>query len=191
MKIVDLDLIEYKKALNLMDKYIDDVEKNRENILFFCRHYPVYTVGSDKIDIDVDVLKTDRGGSITYHDEGTLMVYFIFKINSPALFYKKVVKSFKKFFEKVDKNIFYDYKRPGFYIENRKIASLGFRYKKGISKHGVAIHINSNLENFNKIKPCNLEGVVATSFRKENIHITFEEVKKELIEIIKYEFSKA
>jgi len=190
MKIIDVDLIDYKKALSLMDKFASEVEKEDYDILFLCRHYPVYTVGSEDIKTDLNVIKTDRGGSITYHDEGTLMIYFIFKIKSPPLFYKKVVNSFKKFFEKFNKNIYYDFKRPGFYIENRKIASLGFRYRKNISKHGVALHINTNLKNFNRIKPCNLEGVVATSFEKENIKSDFEKIKKDIVEIIKDEFSK-
>ena len=191
MKILDLGLIKYEVSLQIMENLIEEVKKENKNILLFCTHFPVYTVGSDSIQTNLKAIKTDRGGSITYHDEGTLMVYFIFKVHSPPLFYKKVIKAFNKFFKNINKNIYYDYKKPGFYIENRKIASLGFKYTRGISKHGVSLHISPNLKNFNKIKPCNLEGVIATSFEKENINLTLNEIKKRLKKYIKNEFEKA
>ena len=191
IEFIEIETIKYEDSLKLMDKIIDKAKKSKKNFLIFCTHPSVYTIGSDKVDYEnIKVVKSDRGGSITYHDEGCLMVYFIFHIASPPLFYKKVLNVFHNFFKKFSTKIYYDKKRPGFYIENRKIASLGFRYKNGISKHGVSIHINPDLKKFNLIKPCNLEGVIATSFEKENIDLKIKNAKKILKELIYEEFCK-
>ncbi len=169
----NLSLIPFEFAYELMSR----LQKNhKENILLFAKHYPVFTVGESEAGKFPFALKVDRGGSITYFDEGTLMCYYIFKIENPALFYRKIVKIFSEFFKNLSNEIYYDIKRPGFYIQNRKIASLGFNYKNGVSKHGVSIHLNPNLENFNKINPCNLKGVTATSLKKEGIEISESDI---------------
>ncbi len=170
-----------------MDKLID---KKRETVIF-CSHKSVFTIGEgEKKSFFLNEIRSDRGGSITYHDEGSLMIYFILKVSSPPLFYRKILKIFKKFFLTVDKKIYYDKKRPGFYIENQKIASIGFRYKKGFSKHGVCINLNPNLSKFNLINPCNLKGVKATSFTKEGYEYEREKIISFLKKLIEDEFSK-
>jgi len=181
----DLGLIEYKKFLKIQEK----LSLKKENYLLFATHYPIYTRGKFEENFPF-ALKVDRGGSITYFDEGTLMVYFIFNVKNPPFFYKNVRKTIQKFFDRFNLDIFYDKEKPGFYIQNRKIASLGFSYENNRSKHGVSIHINPNLENFNKINPCNLKGIKATSLKNEGINISIEEAKKDLKRIIKEIFNE-
>ncbi len=175
MIIKDLGLVPYEKTDALLESYIPKTKI--DNFLLLCTHPPVYTVGSEEYRCDLEVVQTDRGGSITYFDEGTLMLYFAFAVPNPAKFYAKVLKAVQNFFSHFDAPITYDKARPGFYIENRKIASLGFRYKKGASKHGVALHINPNLVDFNKIAPCGLKGVQATSLWAEGYPIAMDEAK--------------
>jgi len=183
MEIIDLKNIDYLECLDILENLIN----KKENYLLFATHNPVYTFGTDESNFGVKAIKVDRGGSITYFDEGTLMVYFAFNVKSPPIFFKNVIKAFDNFFKSLDKRIYYDKSKPGFYIENKKIASLGFRYKNGRSKHGVSIHLNPNLENFNKIKPCNLD-VIATSLYNEGIYISPEEVKEKIIKEVKNVF---
>ncbi len=179
MKTIDSGLIEYQKALEIMTKL---QENYTEDVLLFATHYPVFTVGESEASKFPWALKVDRGGSITYFDEGTLMCYYIFKVHSPPLFFRKIIKIYTEFFQNLNKEIYYDIKKPGFYIKNRKIASIGFNYKKNISKHGVSIHLNPNLDEFNKIKPCNLNDIIATSLKNESI---FAE-KSDIIQNITY-----
>ncbi len=187
MKFLEFKDIDYKKCSLFMDRLI---ERKKERVIF-CSHKRVFTVGEgEKKSFGVNEIKSDRGGSITYHDEGSLMVYFVLKAPSPALFYRKVLKIFNKFFSLIDENIFYDHKKPGFYIENRKIASLGFRYKNGFSKHGVCINLNPNLNEFNKIHPCNLKEIKATSFEKEGYKYDRKKIVEFLKKEIENEFSK-
>jgi lipoyl(octanoyl) transferase len=164
----NLNLVPFETAYELMNKL---QQNHQKNILLFAKHHPIFTVGKSEAKNFPFAYIVDRGGSITYFDEGTLMCYFIFKVKSPPLFFRKVVKIFSEFFKELSENIYYDIKRPGFYIQSRKIASIGFNYKNGVSKHGVSIHLNPNLENFNKINPCNLKGVTATSLKQEGIEI--------------------
>jgi len=142
IEFIEIETIKYEDSLKLMDKIIDKAKKSKKNFLIFCTHPSVYTIGSDKVDYEnIKVVKSDRGGSITYHDEGCLMVYFIFHIASPPLFYKKVLNVFHNFFKKFSTKIYYDKKRPGFYIENRKIA-LELLKVKPVGKDGGATYIN-------------------------------------------------
>jgi len=181
----DLGLIEYKKFLKIQE----ELSLKKENYLLFATHYPIYTRGKFEENFPF-ALKVNRGGSITYFDEGTLMVYFIFNVKNPPFFYKNVRKVIQKFFNKFNLDIFYDKEKPGFYIQNRKIASLGFSYENNRSNHGVSIHINPNLENFNKINPCNLKGIKATSLKNEGINISIKKAKKDLKRIIKEIFNE-
>jgi lipoyl(octanoyl) transferase len=115
----DLGLIEYEKFLLIQEK----LTNIKQNFLLFAIHYPIYTVGINEAKHFPFAKAVKRGGSITYFDEGTLMVYFIFNVNNPPIFFRKVRKIFDRFFE-FNKNIFYDKKKPGYYIQNKKIASL-------------------------------------------------------------------
>ena len=183
----DLGKIDYLEFLALQNELI----KQKENYLLFATHNPVYTVGKNEAENFPFAIKTDRGGSITYFDEGTLMIYFIFNIHNPAFFYKNIRRIVSKFFENFPLEIFYDKTKPGFYIQNRKIASLGFRYENNRSKHGISIHINPDLNNFNKINPCNLSGIKATSLTNEGIKITIDQAKNLIKPIIKEVFNEA
>ncbi len=176
MKTVNLGTIDYAIVSDILDDFIQRVQREDKDFLIFATHYPVFTKGYDEKGFPW-AYRSDRGGSITYHDQGTLMVYFAFKAPNPALFYKKVVKAMQLFFSWIDEDIFYDPKRPGFYKENFKLASLGFRYKNGVSKHGVSVHLDPNLDNFNKIRPCNLEGVQAGSLHALGYDIGLEQAK--------------
>ncbi len=186
MTVNDLGAVDYKEVSAMLDKLIVKAKERGGDTLTLCTHYPVYTLGQDGgFDYGVEYIRSDRGGSITYHDLGTLMVYFTFHVQSPALFYKKVLKSLDIFFEKLYPDAAYDKNRPGYYTKGGKIASLGFRYKDGFSKHGISLHISPNLENFNKIPPCGLEGTKATSLVNEGVDIDIYEAKIEIVKAIK------
>jgi lipoyl(octanoyl) transferase len=183
----DLGLIEYEKFLLIQKK----LTLLNQNFLLFATHYPIYTVGINEAKNFPFAIPVKRGGSITYFDEGTLIVYFIFNVKSPPLFFRKVRIVFERFFKNINPQIFYDKTKPGFYIKNRKIASLGFHYEKNRSNHGVSIHISPNLQNFNRINPCNLKGIKATSFENEGIEISIKEAKTKLKQLIKEIFNEA
>ncbi|GAB6073242.1 lipoyl(octanoyl) transferase LipB [Venenivibrio stagnispumantis] len=187
IEILDIGLVEYEKGIEFMkEKHKEATEKNK-NFLILCEHYDIFTVGANE-DIEkfknLNPVKTDRGGSITFHGIGQPIFYFVFEAKNPPFFYRRVIKAFDNFFKDLDKRIFYDNKNPGFYIQNRKLASLGFRYSRGYSLHGIAVNHSVNLEKFNLINPCNLQGIKATSLINEGINIEKDILKNKVVEEI-------
>ncbi|MEZ0323601.1 MAG: lipoyl(octanoyl) transferase LipB [Hydrogenothermaceae bacterium] len=184
-EILDIGLIKYQQAIKFMNEIYSTALENRKNYLILCQHYDVYTIGyNEKRDFPVETVKTDRGGSIVFHTPGQQIFYFVFEVKSPRIFYRKVIDSFYKPLKQLDSRITYLPKIPGFYIDNRKLGFLGFRYKNGYSLHGVAINHDVNLEKFNIINPCGLEGYKATSLKEEGINIDIQDLKDIMVKSI-------
>ena len=189
MIIHKLGEIEYLKGREIMQKVHNMALKDGKNHLIICSHPNVFTVGADcKESFSVKVIKSDRGGSITCHSPGQIIFYFCFQVKNPPLFYKRVLSAFEEFFNKHLPAVKYNKKNPGFYIENRKIVSLGFRYSKGVSLHGAALNVDVDLAFHAKVNPCNLEGIVPTSLANEGVNLSEEEVEKEIIKNLKKSF---
>ena len=184
--------VEYKIARERMQKVYTKALNDGQNHLILCSHPNIFTVGSaEKERFCVDVIQTDRGGSITCHSPGQNIFYFSFQVKNPALFYKKVLTAFECFFMKYLPEVFYDKNQAGFYIQNRKIASLGFRYAKGVSLHGVALNVDVDLAFHSQVNPCNLEGIIPTSLEAEGVSITQERVNQEIVCFIEKSFDDA
>jgi len=184
--------IGYREAREKMQEIHQLAKEDEQNHLILCSHPPLFTVGSaEKKSFDVEAIQTDRGGSITCHSPGQNVYYFCFQVSNPAKFYKKVLTAFEAFFMKHLPEVTYNKDQAGFYIQNRKIASLGFRYSQGISLHGVALNVDVDLDFHSQINPCNLEGIVPTSLANENIKLTQEAVNKEVVHFLEESFHDA
>ena len=191
MIIHNWGLISYLEAREMMNQIHSKALLDGENHLIFCSHPLCYTVGSDNSNSwGVDTILTDRGGSITCHLEGQLISYFCFQVPNPALFYRKVCRAYNSFFAQILPSAKYNIKQPGWYIDNRKIASLGFRYKSGVSLHGVALNVDANLRALNRVNPCNLEGISATTLKNEGVNIDIKEAKTLILDSIKRVWSE-
>lgn len=176
-------ILEYEKARQKMDTVHQQACKDGQNHLILTSHPAVFTVGRDAWEKEwhVPVVKTDRGGSITAHSIGQNVYYFCFQAPSPARFFSKVLDAYTDFFATFHDNITYDKKNPGFYIKNRKIASLGFRYTNGVSLHGVALNVDVDLAWQGQINPCDLEGIIPTSLHQESIMISPKSVDEKIL----------
>ena len=182
-------LIPYEEARQRMDEVHARACRDGRNHLILCSHPLCYTVGSDDSGAwPVPVIPTDRGGSITCHSEGQLVAYFCFQAPEPAAFYRKVRRAYDELFAQFLPKVRYDAKRPGWYVENRKIASLGFRYKKGVSLHGVSLNVDVDLKAHNRVAPCNLDGVIATSLLNEGVLLDEENLSRDLIQLLSQSF---
>ncbi len=178
-------MIPYEEARRKMDEVHAAACRDGENHLIFCSHPLCYTVGSDDPGgWPVETIATDRGGSITCHSPGQLVTYFCFQVSEPALFYRKVRRAYDELFARLLPETRYETKRPGWYVENRKIASLGFRYRNGVSLHGVSLNVDVDLAAHNRVAPCNLKGITATSLANEGVKISSNELEKRLLNMI-------
>jgi len=148
---------------------------SRDTIMML-EHPPVFTVGKSGKEENYLKLKdkavfVERGGDVTYHGPGQLVVYYIFDLSRRD-------KNLHTFMENIQQGIIdtlfeYDItakrgdEHTGIWVEDRKIASIGIAVKNWITFHGSAINLNTNLEDFEKINPCGLSSTVITSLKKE------------------------
>ena len=184
--------IGYREAREKMQEVHQFAQKDGQNHLILCSHPNVFTIGTaEKESFDVDVIQSDRGGSITCHSPGQNVYYFCFVVKNPAQFYKKVLTAFETFFIKYLPEVKYNKEQAGFYIQNRKIASLGFRYSKGVSLHGVALNVDVDLDFHSQVNPCNLEGIMPTSLANEGLDLTQEAVNAVVVHFLEESFNDA
>lgn len=175
-----LGLTPYSEALKKMHQLRDARLLNKiTDQLLFLEHPPVITMGRRELGKDfkmdpahfkklgIDLIETDRGGKLTYHGPGQLVVYFIFNIAKRGLKIGDLVWKAEEGILKllVEKGIraHRDKRNPGLWIGNDKIASLGFHVHRGVTTHGVALNINNDLKPFSYFTPCGLVGAGVTS----------------------------
>ena len=151
----------YKKAIKILENRISNILKNNKpELIWILEHNNVYTAGtsfkdSDIIDKSIKIVKTNRGGKITFHGKGQIIFYFVINLNNR----KKDIRSFINIIERsiinslkeFDINSFSDKKNVGIWINHkssiRKIAAIGIKIKKWIAYHGFAINYSVNLNN--------------------------------------------
>lgn len=173
-RVVDLGLIDYSYAYGFQKQALDKIRYwGQPHSLILCEHPHTITQGrmAKEGDLLVSPLKLkqsgvsiypiERGGSITYHGPGQLVVYPVFDLGS----FKKDLKYFLWSLEKVIIGFLNNFnleveRKPGYtgvWIKDKKIASIGIAVKKWITFHGIAININTDLEYFSFIRPCGLD----------------------------------
>ena len=180
-----LGLCDYQSTLDGMKSYL--ASEPFTNEIWFLEHDPVYTLGTaaDKSHIlnakNIPVIQTDRGGEVTYHGPGQLVIYFMLDIKHLELGPRSLVQSLQNF----TKNLLEEFSietnfidgAPGVYVEEKKIASIGLRISKGKSYHGISINVDMDLTPFSHINPCGYEGLEVTQIKNFKKNITIEEVE--------------
>ena len=163
--------IEYDEAIRLLEKRLENIINNSgRELIWFLEHNEIFTAGtsfkkSEILDNSINLVKTSRGGKITFHSPGQLICYFVLDL-------KKRNKDIRKFIISIENSIIdafkefniltnSDRKNIGIWInhnnEFKKIAAIGIRVRKWIAYHGFSININNNLDHFNKIIPCGIK----------------------------------
>lgn len=167
---VDLGRISYGRAYEIQKQLVELIKEDCQNgFLLFLEHDPVYTIGRKPIPENysaVDVVVTERGGDVTYHGPGQIVVYPIFLISEGE---KIDVREYVHFVEKIVIDLLgksgyeaFVGEEPGIWIRtskgDRKVASIGMAIDHGISYHGVSINLtNEAVQGFLKINPCGLD----------------------------------
>ena len=162
--------VNYEDALKFMERRLLEIDQNKSNdLIWILEHEDIYTAGTsykenEIIDKSIQILKTNRGGKITYHGPGQLICYFVISL-------KKRKKDIRKFISIIEKTIietlkyysidsFPDKNNIGvWYNDNskiKKIAAIGVRVSKWIAYHGFSININNDLKKYDAIIPCGI-----------------------------------
>jgi len=171
--------VKYTDAVKFMEERLIKIDQKKSNdLIWILEHEDLYTAGtsySEKeiLDKSIRILKTNRGGKITYHGPGQLICYFVIDL-------KKIKKDIRKFISIIEKTIidtlkfykidaFADKKNIGIWYnddsEIKKIAAIGVRVSKWIAYHGFSININNDLRKYDAIIPCGIKDKGVTNLK--------------------------
>ena len=165
-----LGLQDYEPTWRAMREFTDTRDSATPDELWLLEHKPVFTQGQAgkvehilSFDHDIPVVQSDRGGQITYHGPGQLVVYTLIDLKRRKLGVRGLVDIVETTVVKLlaEHNVLSQARpdAPGVYVDDRKIASLGLRVRKGCSFHGVAINCAMDLTPFLTINPCGYPGM--------------------------------
>ena len=187
--------VKYDAAIKLMENRLDDLnDKKCKELIWVLEHNEVYTAGtsskeSEILDKSIKIIKTNRGGKITYHGPGQLVCYFVIDL-------RKRKKDIRKFISTIENTIIStlkyfnieataDKKNIGIWYKDKselkKVAAIGVRVKKWIAYHGFSININNDLNKYKAIIPCGINDKGVTSLEKINKQ-SYKNLDKKLIE---------
>ena len=187
--------------------YADTYEKMRSLVqadsfddeIWLLEHDAVFTLGTaaDPSHVlnpgNIPIIQTDRGGEVTFHGPGQLVIYFLLDIKTKKIGPKALVANLQNLIQ----NILQHYSiessfvegAPGVYVGERKIASIGLRVSKGRTYHGISLNVDMDLEPFSRINPCGYEGLEVTQISHFDSNVTMEGVesvaKEELKKLFK------
>lgn len=172
MRIVSLGLTEYWPVFEAMQAFTANRTTETEDELWVVQHPSVFTQGMAGkpehilVHDDIPVIQIDRGGQVTYHGPGQLVVYTLIDFKRRHITVRELVTKLENSIiatlDSYGIAAVNDPKRPGVYVQQQKIASLGLRIKRGAVYHGLALNVNMNLEPFSHINPCGYAGLHMT-----------------------------
>ena len=174
--------VKYDVAVKLLEERLLDINKDKKgDLIWLLEHEEIYTAGtnykeSEILNKDINLIKTNRGGKITYHGPGQLICYFVIDL-------KQRQKDIRKFITLIEKTIidslsefninsFGDPKNIGIWVDDKanikKVAAIGVRVSKWIAYHGFAININNDLTKYQNIIPCGITDKGVTNLKSIN-----------------------
>ena len=158
--------------------------------IWLVQHYPVFTQGLSCSELpfrstNIEVIHTDRGGQITYHGPGQLIVYPLIDLKRRKISVKRVVAILEQcvidylaeFNIKADRIV----GAPGVYINNEKIAALGLRVRRSSTYHGLSFNVDMDLSPFSLIDPCGYKDLVVTQLKDLGVNKTVKQVEDILV----------
>ena len=159
--------------------------------LWLVEHPPVFTLGQAGKEEhllapgNIPVVRSDRGGQVTYHGPGQLVAYLMFDIRRLGIHVRDLVSGI----EAAVIDLLRDYgieaqarrDAPGVYVEDRKIAALGLRIRRGYSYHGLSLNVDMDLEPFSRINPCGYQGLEVTRLVDLGVHEDLSQVASRLV----------
>ena len=186
--IRELGQLDYERAWLAMQRFTDErkLEPDTQDEVWLVQHPPVFTQGQAGkaehllLPGDIPVVKSDRGGQVTYHGPGQLVAYLMLDVRRLGYGVRELVSRMEQCL--IDLLASYGVSAaakpdaPGVYVDGAKIASLGLRIRNGCSFHGLALNVDMDLEPFRRINPCGYAGLAMTQLRDHAGPIEFAEV---------------
>ena len=187
--------VKYEDALTFMEQRLREInEKKSDDLIWILEHEEIYTAGTsyketEILDKSIKIIKTNRGGKITYHGPGQLICYFVIDLKKKNRDIRKFISSIEKtiintlkyynietFADKKNIGIWYNYNK-----QIKKIAAIGVRISKWIAYHGFSINIKNDIKKYEAIIPCGIEDKGVTNL-KEIEDQNYKELGNKLVE---------
>lgn len=182
----------YLETLEGMKTHL--ISDDFQNEIWMLEHPPVFTLGTaaDKQHVldakNIPVIQSDRGGEVTYHGPGQLVIYLMIDVKRSKLGPKSLVKTLQEFTRTLLANYAIESNfvdgAPGVYVNGKKIASIGLRISKGKTYHGISINVDMDLTPFSYINPCGYEGLEVAQIKDFKKDITIKEVERLAIKLL-------
>ena len=171
IRLKQFGLIDYQQSYQAMRQFADERDESSLDEIWLLQHPPVYTQGTacdiaTLLPSDIPVVKTDRGGQITYHGPGQWVMYPLLNLRRHAIGVKSLVNRLEQGVIDLLAESLVDGQRlenaPGIYVDGDKIAALGLRLRRGNSYHGLSLNVDMDLTPFKNIDPCGYQGLQVT-----------------------------
>ena len=175
LQVREFDVCDYEPVWQQMSDYTQNRKPESPDQVWYLQHYPVYTLGlNGKHEHvlnrnDIPLVQVDRGGQVTYHGPGQLVVYFMIDMKRKQLGIKQMVRLMEQAVIDYLNELGITAERkdgaPGIYISGAKIAALGLRVKKGCTYHGLSLNVDMDLTPFSGINPCGYQDMPVTQIK--------------------------
>jgi len=172
----------YRETWEAMRAFTDARTPDTPSEIWLLEHDPVFTQGQAGrpehllAPGDIPVVQTDRGGQVTYHGPGQLVVYLLLSLREAGLGVRGLVSAMEQAVIDLlaERGLAAESRRdaPGVYVDGAKIAALGLRVRRGCTYHGLALNVAPDLEPFSRIDPCGYRGMPVTSLQALGIEMT-------------------
>jgi lipoyl(octanoyl) transferase len=195
LDVINLGRSDYQKTWDAMRDFTHQRTPQTADKLWITEHPAVFTQGLNGraehvLDPgDIPLLQVDRGGQVTYHGPGQLIIYCLLDLNRYGLGVKGLVAKIEQSIIDLLKSYHIAaYARvgaPGVYVDQAKIAALGLRIRKGCCYHGLSLNVDMELEPFSRIDPCGYRGLAVTQLRDLGVNVSVDQVGYELTDLMK------
>ncbi|MCX7120479.1 MAG: lipoyl(octanoyl) transferase LipB [Gammaproteobacteria bacterium] len=190
--IRDLGIADYQKTWEKMRDFTDSRSAETSDEVWVLQHPPVFTQGlAGKPEHvlnphSIPVIQTDRGGQVTYHGPGQLVLYPLIDLKRKALHPRELVRKLESCVIALLAQLAITAESkcdaPGVYVANAKICSIGLRVRKGCSYHGIALNVDMDLTPFSYINPCGYQNMQMTQIKAFVPDVSFATIQNKLIE---------
>ena len=189
--IREFGLQPYEPVWHAMQEFTNMRDESTPDEIWFTEHEKVFTLGLNTAPEhlletgDIPVVQIDRGGQVTYHGPGQLMIYPLIDLRRAGLGVRDLVTGLEQ--SVVDLAAEYDIDAasrrdaPGVYVDGVKLASIGLRIRRGSSFHGMALNVDTDLEPFSRINPCGFKGLEVTSLARLGAESNLNAVRDRLL----------
>lgn len=174
-----------------MQRFTDTREADTRDEIWFTEHDGVFTLGLNAAPEhllapgDIPVVQVDRGGQVTYHGPGQLMIYPLIDIRRAGIGVRDLVTALEQSIVDLVAEFGIDAASradaPGVYVAGAKLASVGLRIRRGASFHGMAFNVDMDIEPFSRINPCGFSDLPVTDLRRLGTTLSLAETRRQLL----------